>query len=373
MTMLNKKKIVHFSSTHPCFDVRIFVKECRTLVEAGYDVVLIVTHDRDEVVEGVKIKSVPKPKNRWGRMFKTVFDIYKSALQEDAALYHFHDPELIPAGIMLRCKGKKVVYDVHEDLPRQILTKPWINPLLRRAVSIGSGIIEKSGVRFFNGVIAVTPEIAERFPKDKTTVVHNYPIIGELEAADAVPYGKREPIAAYVGGITMIRGIKEMAEAVRLIPKDFAIKLVLAGSITEKDVKTAVSNVDSRVNFIGWQSREQVAKLLGRSRIGLVLFQPAPNHVNALPNKLFEYMSAGLPVLASDFPLWGKIIDSIGCGLSVDPLNPKKIANAVQWMLEHPAQSEEMGKRGQEAVYEQFNWDKESKKLLSFYEEILKS
>jgi hypothetical protein len=69
--MLDKKKIVHFSSAHPCFDIRIFVKECKTLAEAGYNVVLVVTHDKDEVVDGIKIKSVAKPKNRRERMFKT--------------------------------------------------------------------------------------------------------------------------------------------------------------------------------------------------------------------------------------------------------------------------------------------------------------
>jgi glycosyltransferase involved in cell wall biosynthesis len=170
----------------------------------------------------------------------------------------------------------------------------------------------------------------------------------------------------------MIRGIKEMIKAVGLIPEDIAVNLVLAGSITEQDVQKAVSSADRRVNFIGWQSREQVAKLLGRARVGLVLFHPAPNHVDAMPNKLFEYMSAGLPVIASDFPLWRKIIDDIGCGLLVDPLDPKKIADAVQWILEHPAESEDMGKRGQEAVYERYNWDQEAEKLLSFYDEILK-
>lgn len=369
--MLDKKKVVHFSSAHPCFDVRIFIKECRTLVQAGYDVVLIVSHNKDEVVDGVKIKSVLKPKNRLERMLKTVLDVYKAALKEDADLYHFHDPELIPVGIMLRLKGKKVIYDVHEDLPRQIMTKPWIKPFLRRFVSICAETVENVGVHFFNGIVAVTPTIAERFSKNKTVVVHNYPILGELAAVDVVPYSERSPVVVYVGGITTIRGIKEMVEAVGLMPEDFAINLVLAGSITEQTVQKAVSSAGPSVNFIGWQSREQVAKLLGRARIGLVLFHPAPNHVDAMPNKLFEYMSAGLPVIASDFPLWRKIIDDIGCGLLVDPLNPQKIADAIQWMLEHPIESEDMGKRGQEAVYERFNWGKEAKKLLLFYDEIL--
>jgi len=371
--MIDKKKVVHFSSVHSCFDTRIFIKECKTLAKAGYDVVLAVSHNKDEIVDGVKIKSISKPKNRLERMFKTVFDIYRSVLQEDAALYHFHDPELIPVGIMLRLKGKKVIYDVHEDLPRQIMTKPWINPMLRRIVSICADVIEHIGVRFFNGIVAVTPTIAKRFPENKAVVVHNYPILGELATVEAVPYSERPPYVVYVGGITVIRGIKEMIQAIRLIPEDIAINLVLAGSITEQDVQKVVESADQRVNFIGWQSRGQVAKLLGKARVGLVLFHPAPNHVEALPNKLFEYMSAGLPVIASDFPLWRKIIEDIRCGLLVDPLDPKQIADAVQWILEHPAEAEDMGKRGQEAVYERYNWDKEAEKLFSLYNKILKN
>lgn len=134
--MLDKKKIVHLSSAHPCFDIRIFVKECKTLAQQGYEVVLVVPHDQDEVVDEIKINSVAKPKGRRERMFKTALGVYRAALKEDADLYHFHDPELIPFGIMLRVRGKKVIYDVHEDLPRQILTKPWINPFLRRILSV---------------------------------------------------------------------------------------------------------------------------------------------------------------------------------------------------------------------------------------------
>jgi glycosyltransferase involved in cell wall biosynthesis len=369
--IVQKKKVVHFTSVHTCFDIRIYVKECRTLVTAGYEVVLIAPHDRDEVVDGVKIKATAKPKNRRERIVKTVLETYRIALRENAVLYHFHDAELIPVGIMLRLKGKKVVYDVHEDLPRQIMTKPWINPLFRRIISGCAQVVENLAVKVLDGVVAVTSTIAGRFPKEKTVLVHNYPILGELTAVDAVPYNQRPSLAIYIGGLTIIRGIKEIIEAVDLLPERLDSTLVLAGSITEKELETAISTAGQRVKYAGLLPRKDVAKLFGRSRIGLVLFHPAPNHINALPNKLFEYLSAGLPIIASNFSLWREIIEDIGCGLLVDPLNPREIADAIQWMLEHPVEAEAMGKRGQEAVYEQFNWDKECKKLLSFYERLL--
>jgi len=364
--MTNRIKVAHLSSAHPPADTRIFYKECRTLAQAGYEVVLIIPHDRDEIVNGVRIRAVSKPTSRFDRMMSTVREVYRAALEEDAIIYHFHDPELIPVGILLKNKGKKVIYDVHEDLPRQVLTKPWIKPFLRRVVEAGAQAVEKFCAHYFDRIITVTSTIAERFPENKTTIVHNYPILEEFAGTDFIPYQKRNPLVVYVGGITVIRGIKEMVNAMNLIPETLGARLVLAGKFSPPALENDVSSMAgwSNVEYLGWQSRDEVADLLSKARIGLVLLHPTLNYMDAFPIKMFEYMAAGIPVVASNFPLWRKIVSEIGCGLVVDPLNPQAIADAVQWLLAHPVEAELMGKRGQDAVIKKYNWHTEAQNLL---------
>jgi len=126
-----------------------------------------------------------------------------------------------------------------------------------------------------------------------------------------------------------------------------------------------------RVNVLGFLDRAGVRDVLGRSMAGLVTFHPAPNHIDSQPNKMFEYMSAGIPVIASDFPLWREIIAGNDCGLLVDPLNPAAIAEAIDYLISHPEEAERMGRNGRRAVEEQYNWEHEATKLIQFYEQIL--
>jgi len=188
---MENEVICHLTSVHHPYDIRIFHKECRTLARHGYDVVLIVPHDKDEVVEGVRIKAVPKPKNRKERILKTTRQIYRLALKVNADVYHFHDPELIPVGIMLKLHGKKVIYDVHEDVPKQILSKEWVPKYLRRVVAGITAVIESLASKIIDGIVVVTPAIAKRFPKGKTIIVQNYPISDELFFSESIPYQKR--------------------------------------------------------------------------------------------------------------------------------------------------------------------------------------
>jgi glycosyltransferase involved in cell wall biosynthesis len=368
-------KICHLTTVHPPFDVRIFYKECKTLHREGYEVVLIACNEKDTIKDGIVIKALSKYEPRLQRITITLRSACKMAVRTPARIYHFHDPELIPVGMILKCIGKKVIYDVHEDYPRSLLTndRTWIPQWSRKAVSTVVSFSEWFGAKMFDGIVTATPAIGKRFSRLNTVVIQNYPISNELVNDDPLPYKDRSNIFVYVGGISFLRGIREMIQAMTLLPRDQECKLLLAGSFDSFSVEEKVKQLPgwNDVEFVGWKSREDIAHILGQSKIGLVVFHPVPNHTEAQPNKLFEYMAAGIPVVASDFPLWREIVDGNRCGLLVDPLEPEAIAKAMNWLLEHPQEAEEMGKRGQLAVQERYNWDQEAKKLLALYERLL--
>ncbi len=364
-------KIVHLSSVHKPLDVRILLKECRTLAAEGHNVCFVVPHDRDETIDGVRICAVPRPSGRGSRFIRTVWQVYIRALQECGDVYHFHDPELMPVGLLLKMRGRVVVYDVHEDLPRQVLSKPWLPLWTRNAVSVLMAMVERVVAHAVDGIVAATPTIAKRFPVGKTVTVKNFPLLEEFPLAkgDAAPRRESASIVAYVGGVTVVRGVKEMVRALAYLPEHMNVKLALAGSFGPPELLDEVRCLPGfgRVSVLGWQSRAQVMELLDSAIAGLVTLLPTPNHKEALPIKLFEYMAAGLPVIASDFPLWRNIVEECECGLLVDPADPQQIAEAIAWVVENPQEAHHMGRRGRLAVLNSYNWDVEKVKILQLY------
>ena len=173
-------KVAHLTSVHTPFDTRIFHKECKTLAQAGYDVVLVAPHDRDEVVGGVRIRARPAPRNRLDRVSRTVWRVYRAARAEDAEVYHFHDPELIPVGLLLHMQGKPVIYDVHEDDVTAIRQKPYLPRALRPLLAAILGRMEACVARCFHIVVA-EKYYTRRFPG--ATTVLNYPIRRYLPSA----------------------------------------------------------------------------------------------------------------------------------------------------------------------------------------------
>lgn len=367
------KRVVHLTSVHHRRDTRIFEKECRSLAQAGYDVHLVVADSKGDSVDGgVTVHDVGEGRGRIGRMTGTVARVYRKARELRANLYHLHDPELIPIGLMLKRLGGKVVFDCHEDVPLQLLSKPYLSPVLRKPVSLIYAAFEKLLCPHFDALVTVTPSIAAKLQRMnvKTSMVRNYPIIDNVVCRDAL--SPKDPAKlVYVGSISRIRGVREMLSVLELLEGEVTLDLV--GSFADEALYREMKAHPGWqwVNEHGWQPRDAAISIMSQAMAGLVLFHPEPNHVDALPNKLFEYMHAGIPVIASDVELWRQIIAARDCGICVNPLDPSAIAEAVRYLLQEPQVCAMYGRNGQRAVVEEYNWSSEAVQLLQLYKTLL--
>jgi glycosyltransferase involved in cell wall biosynthesis len=233
-------------------------------------------------------------------------------------------------------------------------------------------MVEKLITRRFDGVIAATDFIASRFTRHRVIAVRNYPPLALLQGARSGSNTEKQPLLIYIGGLAATRGIKEIVDAMSLLAVHPEARLKLIGPWIDKNVEKIVkaSKGFEKVDYQGSMPWKDVWSHLLSARIGLVCFHPTPSHLVAGPNKLFEYMAAGLPIIASDFPEWRQIVEIAGCGLTVDPLNPAQLAQAVEYLLSHPQESEAMGKRGQQYVLERANWEREKDRLLDFFRQL---
>lgn len=371
-------KVAHLTSVHIPFDTRIFEKQCKTLRDAGHDVVLIAAHERDEVVDGVRIRAVAKPGGRLERMTRTAFEVLRAAIDEDADLYQLHDPELLPWGQVLRLMGKPVIFDMHENIAGSLKTKSWVPAPLRRPLSLAFRVAERALLR---GLPVV---FAERsYERDygwlnaaRTAVVLNMPDVEALLGIERAPYPA--PTVGYIGRVAPLRGSRVTLEALALLKSrglDVGHECIgPAGDATHLDeLRRLASEAGLDVRVRGFLRPSEGWPLIGRCHAGLALMQRIPNFVESYPTKLFEYMALGIPVITSDFALYREVVDEAGCGICVDPASAEQVAGAIERLVSDPDEARAMGERGREAVRERYNWRTEADKLLALYARAVKA
>ena len=241
---------------------------------------------------------------------------------------------------------------------------------LRKIISVLSELLEGFASKYFDAIVTATSTIEARFTKLGCLAIDikNYPNLADLELPD-LNWGQKEPAICYLGSIGEQRGIFEMIEAIDQTDAN----LLLAGNfayVHDRDRAITMPGW-SKVKYLGYLNRQEIGQVLTKSMAGLVVLHPLVNYLDALPVKMFEYMFAGIPVIAADFPLWKQIIEEHQCGICVNPLDPKAIAAAIQWIIDNPERARQMGENGRRAIEEKYNWNYESTKLLELYNKLL--
>lgn len=367
-------RVCHLTSVHGVNDIRIFHKECTTLAAAGFDVTLVGVDALNPTAD-VNIVRLSRKGGRLLRVIKRARSAYLHALGVGAQIYHFHDPELLPYGLLLKRKtGARVIYDSHECFREDVVEKEWIPVVLRGFVKNSVGGIENYVVNRIDRVIAATSHIADSFAKRSVggvITINNYPL--ENEFVRIQKSDNRHSGICYVGAISFVRGIIQFLDALSSIAPD--IEVHVAGRFASDAVEGAVRAHPNwkRVKFHGQVDRSKVGQIYAACFAGVVTFLPAPNHVNSQPNKLFEYMAAGMAVIGSNFPLWTDVIKGGGAGIVVDPSNPSQLADAIQLLYKNKQLADGMGRQGARLVRERYNWRREGERLIETYDDLLAS
>ncbi len=366
-----KNRVCILTTAHQAYDVRIFYKECRSLAQAGYEVYLIASHHQEENVDGISIIPLDTREGRLYRFLVKGWKVLWKAIKIKADVYHFHDPDLIPAGLLLKLIGKKVIYDVHEDVPDDILTKEWLGGMgVRKIVSFLTRALLKFSSLFFDRIVAATPSISKGFPHSKTIVIRNVPFVSLIDSIKPEKIIKTKPSVIYAGGLTKIRGIKEIIDAIGIL--DGFAELLLLGWWEDPDYERECKSLDGwkHVKYFGLKSLEETYSVMKQADIGIVNFLAVPNSTESLPNKAFEYLNCGLPIIMSEFAYWKELFGK--CALFVNPADSINIAEKIKSLTENQEQRKELIHQGRRLIENEYSWESESKKLIELYRGILK-
>jgi glycosyltransferase involved in cell wall biosynthesis len=372
-------EILIISSVHRWDDTRIFYRQASSLSKYYKVELHAPANFLKKEINSVKIIGLPLWKKKIERV-NLWWQLWKRILKSKAKVIHFHDPELIPLVFIIKIiKQIKVVYDVHEHIIYDIQSKTWIPEYLKKLILCIFILVEKICVPRFDAVIYTTPVVGKRYKKlaKRSVSIENYSKLDTfIETSVAVD--KDDNTVLYLGRVLNMRGVDQVIKAFEYVIKKIPdAKFMIVGDIVPESYETTLKalavelKMKTCIEFIGFVRHLETLRFLSLASCGIVVFRRGFANEACLPNKLFEYMASGLPVIASDFALYKEVINEFECGITVDPENVIKIAEGIIYMLKNPEMRKRMGINGKRAFETKYNWDKEEKKLLTLYRELL--
>ncbi len=393
------------------YDNRV-LREARTLADAGFDVTIVcpsaprrplaeVDASLRVVVraptETAALPGGAKPRaggarasvgwaidygrglRRWGAAARREFGATTD-------IWHVHD---LTGLVALAAGGgrppPRVIYDSHELYLESgaMRSLPWP---VSRALRAYEGRLARRAAAVITVNDGVARELEQRYGVAPAVVMNCPPrpdeaaVAGSAARSDVpgVPgvlrrhFGLGErPVALYHGALSPQRGIDAFLGAMDLLPRDLAMVVIGEGMLADH-VRERAAEPALRDRFY-WHPMivpSELRSWLTDADIGLVLLEPDRlNHFLATPNRLFEAINAGLPILASDLPELRRIVDLTGAGTVCDPMSPGSIAAGVARLLD-PATAREMRARGLAAASGAFNWETQSQALLGVYHDV---
>lgn len=362
------------STVHNGQDTRVLRRTTIALADTGARVSYVTADPPPSPAlddRAIEVVALDPPVGRLDRITRIQWQALQATIDTGARIVHLHDPELLPTALVLRAMGRGIVFDLHEDLAAQVLLKDWIAPRLRPLVRAVVTAVETVLPHLVDEVVVADPDLAARLVErgaTNITLVQNHPDLAELP--DAAP-PRRPRQVAYVGGVTAARGLFTMIEAVRISQDDNPFSLVVGGAFPSPDIEArareAAQGLD--VEFTGWMDRASVWKLLLSSSVGLAILDRTPNYERAQPTKVYEYLAAGMEVIASDFSLWRRLFTGVEQVHFVEPGDPVALASEIQTCLaDEPDAQSRAALRTQ--VEESWSWAVQRASLIGVHQRL---
>ncbi|WP_157887405.1 glycosyltransferase [Frondihabitans sp. PAMC 28766] len=369
-TRFARVDIVHVSSAHPWTDNRVHLREAASTVAGGYRTALVAVGNGLPAPETGVICHLLRKRGRLSRVTLGSIEAVVSALRFRPRAVHLHDPELVWSVPVFRRLGVVVIWDAHEDLPDQVLDKHYLSPFQSRVFSAAARLVVRLA-RSSDAILTATERIAARFPDEKTSVVHNFPRPRAHDGrAPAVVHRPRR--VGYIGALGTYRGSEVLPTAIADPRFPDGWTLHVAGSFVPVSTRRPYESLHEAgaVVLHGQVGPDEARDILLDTRVGIVTFLPNAAHLEALPTKMFEYLAAGIPVIASDFPLWRQLLGPHDCATFVDPHCGAAIAEAVRFYDENPDVLARQSRNALRAAREVFSWTSEESVLLEAYRRV---